>query len=164
LQPRIERRTYAGMTDRHDDQVPRRRFLAATGAAACSLGLAACMHTNAARIVSPPVAGGTIHLKIADQPELATVGGAIKLKPAGVDDTILLWRSGESSFEATSIICTHMGCEVEVAEGGKSLACPCHGSQYDADGTVKHGPAGRALKKYPVDVSADHSELTVHTA
>lgn len=152
------------MTDRDVDQLPRRRFLAASGAAACSMGLAACMHTNAARILSPQVAGGAIHLKVAEQAELASVGGAIKLKPGGVDDTILLWRSGDATFEATSIICTHMGCEVEVAEGGKSLACPCHGSQFNADGSVRHGPAGRPLKRYAVDVSPDHGELTIHTA
>lgn len=143
-------------------QVHRRTFLAVT-AAACSAGLAACMHTNAARVLSPPVASGAVQIKVAEQPELSNVGGAIKLKPAGINDTILVWRSGASRFEATSIVCTHLGCEVEVAEGGKSLACPCHGSQYNADGTVRHGPAERALKRYAVDVSPDGT-LTVHVA
>lgn len=142
--------------------VDRRSFLTVTGAAACSWGLAGCMHTNAARVLSPAVAGGAVQIKVADQPELSNVGGAIKLKPAGVNDTILVWRSGPSTFDATSIVCTHMGCEVEVAEGGKSLACPCHGSQYNADGTVRHGPAERSLKHYAVDVSADGADVTVH--
>jgi Rieske Fe-S protein len=150
------------MNDEKVEKLDRRGFLATTGAAACSWGLAACMHSNAARIVSPAVVAGTIHLRTADQPELATVGGAIKLKPAGLDDTILLWRSGPSEFAATSIVCTHMGCEVEVAEGGRSLACPCHGSQFGADGSVRHGPAGRPLRRYVVDTSADQAELTVH--
>lgn len=144
--------------------VHRRGFLTATGAAACSWGLAGCMHTNAARLLSPAVASGVVQLKVAEQPEFSNVGGAIKLKPAGVNDTLLVWRSGPSTYEATSIVCTHMGCEVEVAEGGKSLACPCHGSQYNADGTVRHGPAERALKHYAVDVSPDGAGLTVHVA
>lgn len=142
----------------------RRGFLTVTGSAACTWGLAACMHTNAARVLSPAVSSGAVEIKVAEQPELANVGGAIKLKPAGINDTILVWRSGPSAFEATSIVCTHMGCEVEVAEGGKSLACPCHGSQYNADGTVRHGPAERALKRYGVDVSPDGAGLTVHVA
>jgi Rieske Fe-S protein len=147
------------MTVEKTETLDRRRFLVTTATAACSAGLAACMHTNAARVISPPAAAGAIHLRIADEPELAAAGGAIKLKPAGLDDTILLWRS-DTGFMATSILCTHLGCEVEVAEGGRSLACPCHGSQYNADGTVRHGPASRALRKYAVD--ADETTLTVH--
>lgn len=140
-------------------------FLTVTGAAAaCSWGLAACTHTNAARVLSPAVASGVVRINVVEQPELSNVGGAIKLKPAGVNDTILVWRSGTSTFEATSIVCTHMGCEVEVAEGGKSLACPCHGSRYNADGTVRHGPAERALRHYAVDVAPSGTDLTIHVA
>jgi Rieske Fe-S protein len=152
------------MNDNDVDKHSRRAFLATAGTAACSWGLAACMHTNAARIVSPAVVAGTLQLRVADQPELATVGGAIKLKPAGLDDTILLWRSGPSEFAATSIVCTHMGCQVEVAEGGKSLVCPCHGSQFGADGSVRHGPASRPLRRYAVDASSDGGELVVHVS
>jgi Rieske Fe-S protein len=149
------------MTDEKLERTDRRTFLVRTGTAACSLGLAACMHTNAARVVSLPVAAGTIRLRLAEEPELVSQGGAIKLKPPGLDDTILVWRS-ESGLVATSIICTHMGCEVEVAEGGRSLACPCHGSQFNADGSVRHGPATRPLRRYLVD--ADETTLTVHIA
>jgi Rieske Fe-S protein len=150
------------MNDEKADKLPRRGFLVTTGGLACSWGLAACMHSNAARIVSLPLADGALRLRIADEPELATVGGAIKLKPPGVNDTILLWRAGPTEFAATSIVCTHMGCEVEVAEGGKSLACPCHGSQYNEDGTVRHGPAERALRRYVVE--SDDAQITVHVS
>jgi cytochrome b6-f complex iron-sulfur subunit len=144
------------------ERLGRRTFLVTTGTAACSAGLAACMHTNAARIVSAPAGpGGAISLRIADEPELAAPGGAIKLKAPGIDDTILLWRTA-TGFSATSIICTHLGCEVEVAEGGQYLACPCHGSQFNDDGTVRHGPAARPLRGYRVD--ADATTLTVHVA
>jgi cytochrome b6-f complex iron-sulfur subunit len=150
------------MNDEKVDKVNRRVFLATTGAGACAWGLAACMHTNTARIVSPTATAGLLHLRVADMPELRAVGGAIKLKPAGLSDTILLWRSGPSELVATSIVCTHMGCEVEVAEGGRSLACPCHGSEYNPDGTVRHGPASQALHRYVVETSADQAELTIH--
>jgi cytochrome b6-f complex iron-sulfur subunit len=148
------------MTHEKLERPDRRAFLMTTGTAACSLGLAACMHTNAARVVSLPVAAGAIRLQLADEPELATAGGAIKLKAPGLDDTILLWRSG-SELVATSIVCTHMGCEVEVAGGGLSLACPCHGSQFNADGSVRHGPAARPLRRYVVE--SDGTTVTVHT-
>jgi len=150
------------MSERELESVARRTFLMSAGSTACALGLAACMHTNGARIVAAPLASGAIVIRLADQPELATVGGAIKLKPPGYDDTILLWRSGANEYSATSIICTHMGCEVEVADEGKALACPCHGSRYAIDGTVTHGPADRALRHYVVQAS--DTELTVRPA
>jgi cytochrome b6-f complex iron-sulfur subunit len=142
--------------------LPRRTFLVSAGATACAFGLAACTHTNAARVIGAPMASGAIVLRLSEQPELATVGGAVKLKPPGYDDTILLWRSGANEYSATSIVCTHMGCEVEVADGGRSLACPCHGSQYAADGTVTHGPAGRALRRYRAE--ANDTQLVVRPA
>jgi cytochrome b6-f complex iron-sulfur subunit len=152
----------SAMNDRTLDKMPRRQFLMTTSAAACAWGVAACTHTNAARILSPTSTAGAVHLKIADLTELANVGGAIKLKPSGVSDTILLWRSGPSEYAATSITCTHLGCEVEVADAGKSLACPCHGSQFNPDGSVRHGPASRPLQRYVVEMSADQTELTIH--
>ena len=46
-----------------------------------------------------------------------------------------------------SAICTHEGCQVESSGGG--LACPCHGSGFNAStGAVTQGPAGSPLRKY----------------
>jgi len=43
-------------------------------------------------------------------------------------------------------ICTHLGC-VPIANQGDydGWFCPCHGSQYDASGRVRHGPAPKNL-------------------
>ena len=41
--------------------------------------------------------------------------------------------------------CTHLGCLVEPDALGNGFSCPCHGSQYAASGTVKRGPAPKAL-------------------
>lgn len=53
---------------------------------------------------------------------------------------------------AISTVCTHLGCIVKAAADG--FACPCHGSQFEADGTVRRGPAPRALDWLEVTVSA----------
>jgi len=46
-----------------------------------------------------------------------------------------------------SAICTHQGCQVDSSGGG--LACPCHGSRFNAStGAVTGGPANSALRKY----------------
>jgi cytochrome b6-f complex iron-sulfur subunit len=52
-------------------------------------------------------------------------------------------------FHAVSSVCTHLGCNVgQRARGG--LACPCHGSVFDADGTLVEGPAGASLTCYGI--------------
>ncbi|MDP1852109.1 MAG: Rieske (2Fe-2S) protein [Candidatus Planktophila sp.] len=46
-----------------------------------------------------------------------------------------------------SAICTHEGCQIRGSGG--ALACPCHGSGFNAvTGAVTRGPAERALRKY----------------
>jgi Rieske Fe-S protein len=52
-------------------------------------------------------------------------------------------RQGERLF-ALSAICTHRKCKLD-AEADRSFYCPCHGSAFDADGRVTHGPARRNL-------------------
>ena len=44
-------------------------------------------------------------------------------------------------------VCTHLGC-VPLGQQGEygGWFCPCHGSQYDASGRVRHGPAPTNLK------------------
>lgn len=50
----------------------------------------------------------------------------------------------EQGIAAISGRCTHLGCGVApTAEG--AFHCGCHGSEFAADGTVTHGPAGDDL-------------------
>ena len=72
--------------------------------------------------------------KLSDIP----VGGSIE-----VGGTVIA-RTGSNSVRGHSAICTHMGCTV--GAGGRTLTCPCHGSQFDAaSGSVLQGPATRPL-------------------
>jgi cytochrome b6-f complex iron-sulfur subunit len=59
----------------------------------------------------------------------------------------------DKGFFALSLVCTHLGCTVE--KKGQGFACPCHGSRYDEDGKVTHGPAEKPLKSLRVDVTAE---------
>jgi len=49
-----------------------------------------------------------------------------------------------------SPVCTHLGCLVDWNSVEKTWNCPCHGSKYAADGTLKQGPATRGLDKITI--------------
>ena len=67
-----------------------------------------------------------------------------------------------SGVYAMSGVCTHAGCLVDDSSNtiAAGLYCPCHGSKFDGDGAVTHGPASTPLQHYAVTVAADGS-LTV---
>ena len=90
------------------------------------------------------------------QPEnqpLATVGGTIALDDNSMDPQgILLYRSGPASVFAFSRKCTHLGCTIGAFQNGVST-CPCHGSQYDTQGSVVRGPSQSPLLHHTATVS-----------
>ena len=43
--------------------------------------------------------------------------------------------------------CPHLGCGLVFNEVDKTWDCPCHGSRYDIDGKVIHGPSNISIKK-----------------
>ena len=68
------------------------------------------------------------------------------------DERIFLLRQG-NTFRCLSAICTHLGCTVNRADHG--YHCPCHGSVFDEQGSVKSGPAPRGLEWFQVTLSKD---------
>mmetsp|Transcript_46857 Transcript_46857/g.85865 ORF Transcript_46857/g.85865 Transcript_46857/m.85865 type:complete len:223 (+) Transcript_46857:45-713(+) len=51
--------------------------------------------------------------------------------------------------------CTHLGCLAEWRQSENKFVCPCHGSEYDAQGKVLRGPAPSSLALSHVDLVAD---------
>lgn len=54
---------------------------------------------------------------------------------------------------AMSKVCTHLGCSVAWSAEEKSFNCPCHGSKFNPDGSVKNGPAEEPLE--PLEISIE---------
>jgi cytochrome b6-f complex iron-sulfur subunit len=49
-------------------------------------------------------------------------------------------------------VCTHLGCIYPWSEAAGIFACPCHGSQFQLDGTYIAGPAPRNLDSFTFEV------------
>lgn len=65
---------------------------------------------------------------------------------------------------AMSLICTHAGCDMSI-DGSVSVSgidCFCHGSLFDGQGNVLHGPAGAPLPHFVVTEDAQ-GNLIIHT-
>jgi cytochrome b6-f complex iron-sulfur subunit len=64
---------------------------------------------------------------------------------------------------ALSAVCTHLGCITRLVSDENAIACPCHGSRFDLEGNVTHGPAPRPLPWLEVTQDAD-GNLVVDTS
>lgn len=71
---------------------------------------------------------------------------------------IFLTRSGDGTFTAVHARCTHRGCQPDIVAG--RLVCPCHGSEFAADGAVLEGPAGEPLLRY--EVTENDGTVLIH--
>jgi Rieske Fe-S protein len=72
---------------------------------------------------------------------------------------IVLTQAVAGDFKGFSATCTHAGCTVnEVVDG--TINCPCHGSKFNLDGSVAHGPAQQPLGAENVTVQGDSIVLS----
>jgi cytochrome b6-f complex iron-sulfur subunit len=102
----------------------------------------------------PDASGPTIEVKIADHPELVSVGGATVINPhagaCGAGGPLILIRKDAATVVALDASCTHAGCTLDFNRANGDLECPCHGSTFDLAGGVTHAPAARPLASYAV--------------
>lgn len=73
---------------------------------------------------------------------------------------VLIVRRGPHRYTALSMQCTHMGCPINPPVQGV-MTCPCHGSQFDLTGQVRHGPAQFPLGQYATTYHATTHSVTV---
>ena len=71
------------------------------------------------------------------------------------DERIFVFHDREKGFSVASAVCTHRGCTVAYFQSDERFHCPCHGSVFNADGTVEHGPAPRPIEWFEVTLARD---------
>lgn len=74
---------------------------------------------------------------------------------------------GDTSYPAVNLgfvifspICPHLGCRFNWSVSANKFLCPCHGSQYNFDGTHVAGPAPRGLDPLPFREESGAAEVT----
>jgi cytochrome b6-f complex iron-sulfur subunit len=84
-----------------------------------------------------------------------TVGKVSDLPAAGSPPVnipkVKMWASNtEEGFLAIYKVCTHLGCLYNWNDQENKFLCPCHGSQFQANGEYIAGPAPRSLDRFVV--------------
>ena len=139
------------------DCMNRRHFLATTAMSAASLAVVGCGDGTISGVQPKTIVlpSGPITLKVGDFPALATNGVLTR-----AFDNIGVKRTGPTAFVAMQLVCTHQGCGVIISTNTQ-LDCPCHFSQFDGDGNVTRGPAGRPLARYVTSYDPATDILTI---
>lgn len=105
------------------------------------------------------LAKGTIDftLNITDKnfSDLATNGKAL------ISGDIIVARTKTGDFLALAKACTHQGTTVDYVADTNIFNCPYHGSQFNADGSVKKDPAAAPLKSYKTTFDAKTNMLKI---
>jgi menaquinol-cytochrome c reductase iron-sulfur subunit len=143
----------------------RRTFVVLAAAGTCAI--AATIGIPAALFVAAPLSTASEGSKRRVVAKLAALAIGVPTKVTIVGDEVDAWtraehrrlgavwllRTAEREVRALSVICPHLGCSVELADGGKGFACPCHDSAFDLGGTRTSGPSPRAMDALPVEVT-----------
>lgn len=75
--------------------------------------------------------GGGVWVAVANVDSIP-LGGVLRF---ATDYIIGFVRHTSSGFTAMSGVCTHMGCLLLWNDGNRTFDCPCHGGQFNEDGT-----------------------------
>jgi Rieske Fe-S protein len=102
---------------------------------------------------------GILQIRLSDFPELNTAGGSVRVGtspivrrteedtgPVGLFHPVIINRSA-TGFFVLHAECTHAGCTVPRMNSQGIMQCPCHGSQFAADGSVRRSPAVQPLRR-----------------
>ncbi len=128
-----------GRGGQRPDDPERRDFLTRIGVGACA---AACISSGAVTL-------DFLRPKVLFEPPTTFRAGSPLDYPEGTvrfnkeQKAYIIGTAG--GVYALSAVCTHLGCITRFRSDENVIACPCHGSRFDLEGDVVHGPAPRPL-------------------
>lgn len=73
------------------------------------------------------------------------------------DTKAAVYKDAEGSVKVFSTSCPHLGCDIEWNDTENTWDCPCHGSRFETDGSLKQGPASRGLD--PMAFKTENDEI-----
>ena len=88
---------------------------------------------------------------------VVTVGSSSNLPAVGSPPEsypkVKFWLSNsDEGVKAIYTVCTHLGCLYNWSDQENKFICPCHGSQFNLDGSYIQGPAPRGLDTFAVQI------------
>lgn len=97
-----------------------------------------------------------------------TVGPVSALPPVNASPAnypkLKFWLThSEQGVQALYKVCTHLGCLYAWRDQEGKFICPCHGSQFQYDGTYIRGPAPRSLDRLVVQIVSPNGEVLAET-
>ncbi len=90
-------------------------------------------------LVAARFLGDRIRTALAGSGTLPSPGEGTVVRQGG--KPVAVSRGEDGELHAVSAVCPHMWCLVEWNDAERTWDCPCHGSRFDPDGTVRSGPA-----------------------
>lgn len=113
-----------------------------------------------------PIQTGLLRVNLADFPALSESRGSVRIATSPIDPgtkrqtglfaPVIINRDDEGELHVLSAACMHEECIVRHLDLESNLmVCPCHGSQYQADGTVVHGPSMQSLIRFDFSQNGD---------
>lgn len=76
-------------------------------------------------------------------------------KNSPVGSVLVVRTTSGSKLSAVNPTCTHAGCTVGWQANAQKFVCPCHKSEFGADGKVLKGPAAKPLKTYQAKIEGN---------
>jgi menaquinol-cytochrome c reductase iron-sulfur subunit len=152
-----------------DGVMNRRRFLSALAATAGALAAVLLAMPVLGFVIGPVLRRRNLDWRAVGPVEKFIRGTTVKVVFKGANEqpwagdtgrkAAWLRCSGDGTFTAFALECTHLGCPVRWNARAELFMCPCHGGVYYADGRVAGGPPPRPLSRYPVRVRGGHVEI-----
>jgi nitrite reductase/ring-hydroxylating ferredoxin subunit len=154
--------------------ITRRDFLKLTGAAGGAFILTACSGGQSGersfmdRLMGRPLTqlpqiegawsmeGDILTLDLNKLPELASLGGAVRIEGDALNDPILIVYGEDKNYYAFKNACTHAGRMIDPVAGTMTLeCCSASSSTFDYQGNVLSGPAEGSIISYALEIQND---------